>query len=169
VIYVFEGGSGGLGSGSDGGYPSSDLVADANGALYGTLYTGPGSGCTFGCGGVFKLTPPAAHSTAWTESTLYAFKGGKDGASPTTGHLAFNRQGDLFGTTPIGGAVSDGTIFRLTPVGKTSRWTEAVIHSFSAAPDGSSPQGGVTLVSGLLYGTTTKGGASGAGTVFQIN
>jgi uncharacterized repeat protein (TIGR03803 family) len=154
---------------SDGAYPSSDLVTDANGALYGTTLYGTGNGCGFGCGTVFKLTPPAAHSTAWADATLYAFKGGKDGQAPATGRLAFNAAGMLFGTTPSGGAVSDGTVFRLTPASAASRWTEAVIHSFAGKPDGSGPQGGVILVSAMLYGTTSTGGASGAGTVFQVN
>jgi len=169
VIHDFQGGPS-LGGGSDGAYPSSDLVMDANGALYGTTLYGTGNGCGFGCGTVFKLTPPAAHSTAWADSTLYAFKGGKDGESPATGRLAFNTAGMLFGTTPSGGAASDGTVFRLTPAGTASRWTEAVIHSFTGkAADGSDPQGGVILVSEFLYGTTINGGQSGAGTVFQVN
>jgi uncharacterized repeat protein (TIGR03803 family) len=76
------------------------------------------------------------------ETVLYAFTG-TDGQSPTTDHLAFNGKGDLFGTTPGGGAASDGTIFRLTPAAPKGSWTEAVIHSFSDTPDGSGPRGGV--------------------------
>jgi uncharacterized repeat protein (TIGR03803 family) len=33
-------------------------------------------------GTVFKLTPPAADHTVWSESLLHAFAGGSDGAGP---------------------------------------------------------------------------------------
>ena len=46
---------------SDGAFPQADLIADKEGALYGTTQGG-GTGCpnaASGCGTVFKLTPPA--------------------------------------------------------------------------------------------------------------
>ena len=56
--------------GSDGANPSAGLIADKEGALYGT------TACRrelAGCGTVFKLTPPAKGQTAWTETVLYSF------------------------------------------------------------------------------------------------
>ena len=55
-----------------------------------------------GCGVVYKLTPPAAGSGAWTESVLYTFTGGKDGNGAWGGILASN--GIFYGTTEMGGA-----------------------------------------------------------------
>ncbi|MEJ0046475.1 MAG: choice-of-anchor tandem repeat GloVer-containing protein [Rhodospirillales bacterium] len=51
------------------------MVADASGALYGTTTLGG----YHGEGAIFKLTPPAAGQTAWTETVLYSFTGGTDG------------------------------------------------------------------------------------------
>ena len=65
--------------GSDGKNPVADLIADKEGALYGTTEIGGVSGCTNSlanpnhCGTVFKLTPPAKGQTAWTETVLYSF------------------------------------------------------------------------------------------------
>lgn len=55
-------------TGSDGIAPYASLIADMQGALYGTT---PGSGR--GKGTVFKLTPPGTGQTAWTETVLYSF------------------------------------------------------------------------------------------------
>jgi uncharacterized repeat protein (TIGR03803 family) len=43
-----------------------------------------------------------------------------------------------------------------------------VLHSFGSGEDGAEPMGGLTDVGGTLYGTTSEGGANGAGTVFQL-
>jgi uncharacterized repeat protein (TIGR03803 family) len=44
--------------GSDGGYPISNVVSDANGNLYGTTSAGgTGSACSGGCGVVWEITP----------------------------------------------------------------------------------------------------------------
>jgi uncharacterized repeat protein (TIGR03803 family) len=65
-------------SGGDGVNPRGSLIADALGALYGTTFLG-GTGNS---GVVFKLTPPTAAGGAWTETVLYSFTGGGDGANP---------------------------------------------------------------------------------------
>jgi uncharacterized repeat protein (TIGR03803 family) len=165
VIYSFVG-TGELGNGSDGAAPSSDLIEDFEGVLYGTTTYGPG--CTgLGCGAVFKLTPPTTTTGSWTQSTLYAFKGGADGESPTTGRLAFGQPGILYGTTPVGGAGAGGTVFQLTRSSDGSSWAEKILQSFQTV-GGSTPQGGVINIAGHLYGTASKGGASSAGAVFEI-
>ena len=48
--------------------PSSGLISDSAGNLYGTTrYGGNGSGT------VFELSPPPTSGGAWTETVLYAF------------------------------------------------------------------------------------------------
>lgn len=80
VLYAFKGGT-------DGGFLYAFVIADAQGALYGTTRSG-GASCKMksgGCGTVFKLTPD---SSRYTESVLYAFRGDKDGAWPKAGLYA---------------------------------------------------------------------------------
>ena len=160
---------------SDGAEPLAGLIADNSGALYGTTSEG-GSGCpqsSFGCGTVFKLTPPAKGQTAWTETVLYIFcslLNCSDGATPMAGLIADN-SGALYGTTRLGGTGSDdGTVFKLIPPAKGhTAWTEIVLHSFTGSPDGRNTVAGLIADNwGALYGTTVLGGASDYGTVFKL-
>jgi uncharacterized repeat protein (TIGR03803 family) len=149
-----------------------ELIADAQGALYGTTVQGG----TAGDGTVFKLTPPGEGQTAWTQAVLYSFAGGSDGADPQSGLVA-DKTGALYGTTQQGGSASLGTVYKLTPPAPGSTtWTETVLHSFAGGRDGSVPYGPVVLdQSGAIFGMTNQGGgacpqwtASGCGTVFEI-
>ena len=135
---------------------------DSSGAIYGTAQSG---GSWLNQGLVFKLTPPAPGHTQWTETVLqifyhsYAF-GADDGANPSGG-LIMDKNGALYGTTDLGGSITDpsgiglGTVFKLTPpaAGNTA-WTELVLHSFTG-PDGAYPQGGLIMDgSGALIGNS---------------
>jgi uncharacterized repeat protein (TIGR03803 family) len=177
ILHSFAGGN-------DGAFPLSSLIADSNGALYGTTSQGGGSsnncpsfGGASGCGTIFKI---ASAGTKYTESLLYAFKGGTDGAIPDGGLVA-DASGALYGTTELGGggacSVSGvpgcGTVFKLTPAGKG--YSESVLHGFANAPDGAFPYDTLVLNSktGALYGTTINGGTNvcsgyGCGTVFSV-
>ncbi|HTV33744.1 MAG TPA: choice-of-anchor tandem repeat GloVer-containing protein [Methylocella sp.] len=112
--------------GSDGGGPTSSLIADCKGNLYGTatiggdLKTCPAA--VFGapgCGTVFKITPDG------TFSVLYAFKGApSDGALPELAGVIADSEGNLYGTTQGGGvtggqngAFGNGTVYKLTDTG----------------------------------------------------
>ena len=157
VVYPFTGGSDGRG-------PSARLLFDSNNNLYGTTALGGnvGSGCSAGCGTVFKLTPT---SGGWTESVLYAFQGGADGASPYDG-LAFDAAGNLYGTASAGGTAASGVVFKLTR--GSNGWSESVIHAFSGGGDGKYPYGDLIFdSSGNLYGTAFQGGR-GYGVVFEL-
>jgi len=151
-------------SGEDGAYPMGDLIIDSAGNLYGTTVYGGDSNCNpgLGCGTVFKITPNNQ------EYVLYRFAGSPDGASPI-GHLARDSAGSLYGTTLYGGNVCGGlgcgTVFKLD-----AHNNESVLHRFSGSHDGASPAGGVVRDSaGTLYGTTSRGGASGFGTVVALS
>jgi uncharacterized repeat protein (TIGR03803 family) len=110
VLHRFRGGTDGFG-------PSAGLIGDTNRALYGTTSFG-GTGCPDGCGTVFELTPPAAGRNMWTETVLYAFRGGRDGERPAAGLVA-DAKGVLYGTTELGGTGCDdtgcGTVFKVIP------------------------------------------------------
>jgi uncharacterized repeat protein (TIGR03803 family) len=88
--------------GSDGGNPVAGLILADDGNLYGTTSTG-GNG---GAGTVFKIT------TNGVLTTLYAFTGGNDGATPLAGLLQASSTSFL-GTTSAAGGDSRGTVFSL--------------------------------------------------------
>ncbi|MGA8151796.1 MAG: choice-of-anchor tandem repeat GloVer-containing protein [Terriglobales bacterium] len=109
--------------------------------------------------------------------TLYKFKGGKDGneyvnLGPfieyfSTG-LVFDAVGNLYGTTPAGGAYGHGVVFELAPAAD-GRWKETVLHRFTGGKDGASPMTSLIFdAAGNLYGTTFGGGHYGMGTVFRL-
>lgn len=160
VLYSFAGGN-------DGMYPYGGVVFDKSGNLYGTTVGGgSGSNCDGGCGTVFKLS----HSgSGWSESVIYNFAGGNDGFGPG-GALIFDKKGNLYGTTPDGGANSDGTVYTLIP-GKSGQWTEKVIHSFAGGNEGATGSLGPLLLdkAGNLYGVTETQGASQYGTVYKLS
>src|ERR1035441_2292976 len=97
------------------------MLFDNAGNLYGTA-SGGGSN---GYGVAFKLTPDGA---TWTETVLYNFAGGTDGANPQNG-LIVDSAGNFYGTTQAGGAYGGGTVFELSPSG--GGWTEQVIYSIA--------------------------------------
>lgn len=152
----------------DGSRPLTDLSLDnSKGVLYGTTSTGGGSSAT-GCGTVFKLTPPAADSTQWTETVLYRFKGkSTDGCYPHAG-VVLESTGALYGTTSQGMNGGNGTVFKLSPpAGGLTQWTETVLYNFKNLADGYDPEAGLILNNGTLYGTTYQGSSVG-GVVFKL-
>jgi uncharacterized repeat protein (TIGR03803 family) len=156
TLYSFAGGNSGAN-------PSAGVVLTSNGYLLGTTPYGGASGY----GTVFELFPPTVSGEGWTETALYSFQGGKDGANP--GAALTQTKIGIYGTTVAGGRAGAGTVFELLPpASKGAPWTETPVYTFQGQPDGSNPQGGLVYLNGALYGTTFSGGASGAGTVFQL-
>jgi uncharacterized repeat protein (TIGR03803 family) len=123
-------------------------------------------------GAAYQLTPVSGTSK-WTESVIYSFMGGTDGANPA-GALILGADGVLYGTTIGGGSANAGTAFQLTPpIGGSGAWAKSTLHSFMGAPDGANPHAGLLLgTTGVLYGTTANGGTgtckSGCGTAFSL-
>ncbi len=151
VLHNFAGGS-------DGATPNGRVIRDANGVLYGTTTAGGAAGL----GTVFKLDGNK-------ETVLYSFAGGSDGAVPQAA-LIIDAAGNLYGTTSAGGPAGNGTVFELiAPKKKNGKWTEKVLYRFGTGTDGATPLSAVTMdAAGNLYGTTSLGGSSGYGTVFQL-
>jgi uncharacterized repeat protein (TIGR03803 family) len=144
----------------DGAGPIGPVVADQSGDLYGTTYRGG----TQNQGAVYRLK---RNGSRYTESVLYSFQGGTDGAEPAAG-LTIDSQNNLYGTTQYGGgSFQNGTVFELMPSG--SGFTERVLYRFGGQPDGSQAYAGVCRdASGTLYGTTALGGTTNNGTVFKL-
>jgi len=157
VLYAFTGGA-------DGGYPSSGVVRDDAGNLYGTTAIGGPPlppACNSGCGVVYKL------DTSGLETVLHAFAGGADGVG-SAGGVILDAEGYLYGTTARGGTGTCeqgcGTVFRVDAAGK-----ETILYTFMGGNDGRNPQAGLTMgASGTLYGTA-EGGVSGRGLVFSMD
>ncbi len=109
---------------------------------------------------------PAARAQP-TLKTLYSFTGGQDGSEPYAG-LVFDKAGNLYGTTYLGGAYGYGVVFELTK-GSARTWKEKVLHHFTNGNDGGLPVARVIFdQGGNLYGTTEQGGARGQGVVFKL-
>ena len=138
----------------DGSQPYCALTVDSKtGNLYGTTNVGG----AYSYGTVFELTQSG------TETVLWNFGNGKDGANPVAGVIR-DAKGNLYGTTEYGGDFGYGTVFELTPSG-----TEKVLHSFDLnGTDGAYPLARLVMYRGNLYGTTVDGGAYGDGTVFEV-
>jgi uncharacterized repeat protein (TIGR03803 family) len=152
VLYSFTGEA-------DGGTPSSGVIRDSGGDLYGTTSLGGQANA----GVVYKLDP------AGQETVLYSFTGGTDGANPQAG-VILDPAGNLYGTTFAGGAAGKGVVFKVNAAGD-----DTVLYSFTGGTDGASPVAGVIRDSaGNLYGTTVSGGLSGAcvygcGVVYKLD
>jgi hypothetical protein len=152
---------------NDGIFPYAGVTMDSSGNLYGTAYTGFGSG-TWGI--VYELI--AEPGGGWTYSILHNFGAPGDGQSPDGG-VTLDAAGNLYGTTNVGGSGSQGsgygTVFELSPDG-AGGWTERILHRFQDnGKDGEWPFGNLVLdAEGDIYGVTNGGGEYAAGTVFEL-
>jgi len=211
----------------DGAFPSATLIADVNGNLYGTTlgggthdcgiafmlsparkklkvlhkfctqdgdgnavlsglsYMGKNSGAPYDGvsplygttvdggtnthGTVFSLTPGGK---TWTLTTLYAFcalSGCADGGFPA-GEVLVDNSGNLFGNQSLGG--TRGSVYELSPGGKSAQMTERVIHVFCApeeCADGQDPSGALVMTpGGEILGTTVNADGSEGGAIFKL-
>lgn len=133
-----------------------------------------------GCGSAGSEAPigvpqRAARVNGASESVLYAFAGGNDGADPESAPILIN--GELYGVTTLGGnggcafVHGCGTVYRLNASGE-----ERVLHVFKSAKDGEAPSVSLIEFDRNLIGTTSLGGGpackdghvKGCGTVFEV-
>ena len=150
VLYSFT-------NGNDGRSPAGGLVFDSAGNLYGsTQHNGQGFGGT-----VFELSPSGG---GWAFTLLYSLSGR---AGPGD-HLTLDAAGNLYGTTYQDGIDEQGSVFELSPSG--SGWAYTDLHDFTGGNDGAAlPIGAVALdSSGNIFGTTSQGGRSFSGVIFEI-
>ena len=146
-----------IGAPEEGSDPRAALLFDeTSGWLYGTTYSGGGH--DFGV--LFRIK-----FEGWDYQPMHDFLGGaSDGSFPQAAVIS-DGAGNLYGTTYAGGQYNRGTVFTITKNG----FGYKVLHHFSdAADNGSRPFAPLLLDGGILYGTTSQGGASGLGTVFKL-
>lgn len=122
---------------------------------------------TFAMSLICALTMLAMQSAqAQTYHLLHNFTDGSDGANPNAG-VTVGGTGTLYGTTAIGGTSGHGTVYKL--VQKGSGWTLDPLYEFTGGSDGDTPLAGLAIGrNGAFYGTTSAGGSSGGGTVFEV-
>jgi uncharacterized repeat protein (TIGR03803 family) len=146
---------------SDGYAPSSALVFDASGNIYGTTSTG---GIAWGT--VFELSPTSGGG--WTEKVLYSLPGSASLAVPNS-PVWLDSAGNIFATAFGVGYPPHGAVFELTKGSKGS-WTETTLHAFSGkGGEGAAPNSGLIADSdGNLYGTTYYGGTYGGGAIYVM-
>jgi uncharacterized repeat protein (TIGR03803 family) len=149
------------------------VTMDSAGNLYGTSYSGGGTGCGgSGCGIVYSLT------SSGSETVLYSFTGGTDGQFPE-GTVILDASGNIYGTTTQGGDLDCplfpgdgcGTVWKLD----TSR-NLTVLYSFTGGTDGAIPGAGLAMdPSENLYGVAGYGGdfscnpGFGCGVAFEFD
>jgi uncharacterized repeat protein (TIGR03803 family) len=141
----------------DGSEPYSGLILARNGTFYGTTIGGHGT--------AFSITPTG------TLTTIYRFcslANCENGSNPYAG-LIQGSDGYLYGATSSEGLHNNGTLFRLSLAAKLT-----VMHQFcstnGSCPDGAQPTGAlIQATDGNFYGTTQVGGATWAGTVFELS
>ena len=176
VLHSFVGGD------NDGAYPSSNVLLDRAGNLYGLTFSGGGTGCGGGgCGTVYKLAPDGK------VTLLHSFAGDGDGNGPQ-GDLLADAAGNLYGAAAIGGGDATcavhgfgkdsgcGTLFKVAPDGAFT-----VLHTFeNPLKQGAIPQGFLIAdAQGNLYGVTETNGETtpcpagvaqkGCGVVFKLS
>jgi uncharacterized repeat protein (TIGR03803 family) len=159
VLHSFTGENG------DGANSAACLTKGSNGNLYGATSRGG----AFGKGVVYEVRPPASAGAPWVETVVYSFTGGIDGDDPFSMPVA-GKDGVLYGNVQRGGEFGKGAVYELTPPASGGRWSERVLHSFTAKDgDGYNPRPALIMgKDGALYGTTTDGGLPGGDNGFGI-
>ena len=163
VLHDFTGGS-------DGNFPADGLILSSN-TLYGTTENGG----NYDNGTVFAMTTNGANFTVlhhFTSQSQNSFTN-SDGAHPTAALILSGNT--LYGTAQDGGSANKGTVFAVD----INNTNFTVLHRFTATiydpnfnltnSDGANPNGRLILSGDTLYGTASRGGSGGAGTVFAIN
>lgn len=141
------------------------LVLGEDGNLYGTTeaggnYAGDNQDMSFGT--IYRIDGSGAFTS------LFSFAG-TNGCLPGAS-LAYGREGNLYGTTVLGGSTHGGsspgygTVFRFSPTDGLTTF-----HEFTGGADGGRVWGGLMRANdGCFYGATTEGGAHGGGTLFRV-
>jgi hypothetical protein len=148
---------------------NSALLVDGDGNLFGTIaQLGEKGTCQLsqGCGAIYELSPGSGGT--WSVKVRYLSKP-EHGFEPA-GPLVKDSDGNIFGTTLLGGADGDGIMFEISSQ-TDGQWKESILHSFNGTK-GSSPTGLISDGNGGFYGTTLYGGNSnctnGCGVLFHI-
>jgi uncharacterized repeat protein (TIGR03803 family) len=140
IVHSFTGGADGAGA-------FEGLIQASDGNFYGIGATSDRSNPTF-----FRMSP------AGVVTVLRVFSAFEAGPS----RPIQASDGNFYGTMSLGGVLSRGAIYQLTPAGSLT-----ILHEF-IGQDGAYPEGLVQGRDGLFYGTTNAGGTTDNGVIYQI-
>jgi len=141
--------------------PTSGVIADANGNLFGTTTDG-----VVNRGIVFEILKTAG-GYASTPTVLFNFLYA-EGGNPFAGLIA-DANGNLFGTTIWLGALGYGTVFKIVKTASGYASTPTVLYNFDGTVGAAPYAGLIADANGNLFGATGGGGANDQGTVFELS
>lgn len=131
------------------------LTQAADGSFYGTTQSLGSQGTAF------QFIPPN------TFNLLYTFTDtGISGSNPAA-PLVQGSDGNFWGSASMGGRSGGGTMFKMTPAG-----TLTVMHTFclqTTCADGNFPGALMQGTNGIFYGTATRAGKLGYGTLYGFD
>ena len=147
-----------FGGGSTGAVPApGTALVEALGEFYGVA----GGGST-GFGTFFAMNPAGAVVVLHD----FASPGGADGSEPI-GTPILASDGNIYGTTFLGGPNNAGVIYKIAP--PPIFINETIFYTFKGGTtDGKGPTVLIQASDGNFYGITQNGGASNNGTVFRL-
>jgi len=164
----------------DGYSPLGGLLLAADGLLYGTTNLGAANEAN-STGTVYRISPDGSGFTvlhrfqAYSATSSIGSPVNADGANPEA-ELVEGSDGHLYGVARAGGSNGNGTVFRIAKDGSGF----SVLHAFGATiseptvtpptnADGIAPLGPlVPGADGYFYGTASRGGPTGYGTIFRV-
>ncbi|MCW5317589.1 hypothetical protein GTQ43_28430 [Nostoc sp. KVJ3] len=143
-------------NGANGANPAGRLIPDSTGnVLWGTSSAGGANNK-----GTIFSTPLGG--TVVTPIISFT---GTNGATPLARLQLVTTNGSYYGTASLGGASNKGVVFKYTPTNPIA--TRYSFSSFTGA-NGASPEAGLIVFNGSLYGTTRLGGANNLGAIFSV-
>lgn len=138
--------------------PRAGLMLAADGNFYGTAYQGGPAGW----GTLFRMTPAGA------VTLVHSFTGPLTGGAYPQAGVVQDADGNLYGTTEMGGGLHRGTAWRVSPAGQFT-----LLHGFTGGTfDGSTPYAPLLIAGGNIYGVTMSGavaGSANSGAVFRLD
>ena len=169
-------------TGNDGYRPDSGVILDRGGTIYGATAFGgnqrcgsghdPGSGGggPAGCGVVFRLKK---QGNSWVETPLWDFTGINGSYTTTPGELTIGPNGSLYGPELLGGNEEGGRVYNLRPGSSApssviAPWNYAPVWDFCNGNDACYPNKVVFDAAGNMYGSSTYGGNSNLGAVWEM-
>ena len=140
--------------------PGTNLLLASDGNLYGTT-TGGGASSA---GTIYSITTGGVFTSL---GSFTGTAGTMPGQTPSS-NLVQGADGNLYGTTAIGGALSAGTAYRCTLAGAFTSLT-AFTGTAGTLP-GSVPQATIRQsADGWFYGATISGGFYNLGTIYRFH